>query len=207
MPARWGAAGLADFAGKVRFCRRFGYPGRLDEIERVWLTFAGVAGTAEMVLNGQFLGRHDGEAGPCDFEITPLLQPRNELVVEVDAPADDGGLWGEVALEVRRTAFLRSVRVWATGPGEASNLHVAGEVIGTCERPLDLYVLLDNATVAYTTVEAEPTGREFHLTAEELGEERRQPRGEGMHEVRVELVDGATVWYRVEQVFAFPRPD
>jgi hypothetical protein len=207
MPARWGAAGLPDFAGRVRFRRRFGYPGRLDEFERVWLTFAGVAGTTEMALNAQLLGRHDGEAGPCEFEVTALLQPRNELIVEVDAPTDDGGLWGEVALEVRRTAFLRPVRVWTTRSGVTVDLHVAGEVFGTCERPLDLYVLLDNATVAYTTVEAEPTGSRFHLTAVGVEKERRHHFGEGEHEVRVELVDGATVWYRVEQAFAFPGGD
>src|SRR6266849_10307562 len=57
MPCRWSEGGLENFAGRVRFRRRFGYPGRIDAHERVWLTFAGIGGTAEVWLNGQHLGR------------------------------------------------------------------------------------------------------------------------------------------------------
>src|SRR5690349_7428873 len=56
MPCRWDEGGLGDFAGRVRFRRRFGYPGRIDPYERVWLTFDGVAGSADVSLNGQALG-------------------------------------------------------------------------------------------------------------------------------------------------------
>jgi beta-galactosidase/beta-glucuronidase len=208
MPARWGEGGLRGFAGRVLFSRRFGYPGQIDPEERVWLTFAGLEGQAEVRLNGQVLGRQEGALGPFEFEVTALLQVRNELQVEVEAPADSGGLWGDVALEIRRTAYLRPVRLWATRSGDLADLHVAGEVVGTCARPLDLYVLLDNATVGYTTVNSEAAGVPFHIVAEGLTRDRWQPRGEGaagLHEVRVELVDGATVWYRIEQLFGFPE--
>src|SRR5262249_18475999 len=144
MPARWGESGLRGFAGRVRFRRSFGYPGRIDAEERVWLTFAGVEGVAEVRLNGHDLGQRDGALGPFEFEVTPLLQVRNELEVDVEAASDSGGLWGDVALEIRRTAYLRSVRLWATRSGEAADLHVAGEVVGTCDGSLDLYLLLDN---------------------------------------------------------------
>lgn len=103
MPCRWAEGGLGDFAGRVRYCRRFGWPGRLEAHERVWLTFAGVDAVAEVWLNGQFLGRHEGALEPFEFPATAWLQVRNELVVEVEGPAGNGGLWGEVALEVRRT--------------------------------------------------------------------------------------------------------
>jgi beta-galactosidase/beta-glucuronidase len=207
MPCRWSAGGLSDFTGRVRFRRRFGYPGRLDAIDRVWLTFAGVEGVALVWLNGQFLGRREGALGPFEFEVTPLLQARNKLMVEVESPTVDGGLWGEVAMEVRPTAFLRPVRLWATLAGEYADLHVAGEVVGTCDRPLELYVLLDGATVVYTTLEAAPAGQAFHVVAEGLDKDRWQPRGEGaagLHEVRIELVNGATVWFRIDELFAFP---
>jgi len=181
LPCRWGEAGLPGFAGRARFRRRFGYPGRIDAYERVWLTFAAVAGTMAVRLNGTDLGRHEGP-GPFAFEVTPLLRGRNELAVEVQAADDRGGLWGEVALEVRCTAYLRGVRVWATAEG----LHAAGEVVGTAERPLDLYVLRGRSTVAQATVEAAAGGRPFEVVA----------RGEsGCEGVRVELVNGATVWY------------
>src|SRR5947209_8112469 len=89
MPCRWAEAGLADFPGRVRFRRRFGYPGRIDAHERVWLTFAGVADRAEVWLNGVRLGDHQGP-GAFVFEVTSLLSERNELVVEVEGGADGG---------------------------------------------------------------------------------------------------------------------
>jgi hypothetical protein len=195
IPCRWGEGGLAGFAGRVRFRRRFGYPGRIDDYERVWLTFAGIEGAADVWLNGESLGRHEGA---CEFDATGLLRQRNELVVEVEAPSDAGGLWGEAALEVRCTAFLRGVRVWAVAAGEGVELHAAGEVVGTAERPLELYMILDRSNVAYAVVEAEPGGRPFHLTAEGLtGVDVAAP-----HVVRVELVNGATVWFASEQPMA-----
>src|SRR6516162_1600298 len=57
MPCRWSEGGLPDFSGRVRFRRSFGYPGRIDTHERVWLTFAGIGGEAEIRLNDHLLGR------------------------------------------------------------------------------------------------------------------------------------------------------
>jgi hypothetical protein len=206
LPCRWDEGGLAELAGRVRCRRRFGYPGRIDPHERVWLTFAGADAVALVWLNRQFLGRHDGACDPFELDVTALLRERNELVVEVEAPAGKGGWWGEAVLEIRCTAFVRGVRLWATGTAEAARLHVAGEVAGTCERPLDLYVLLDNATVAYTTVEADPAGRPFQLIAEGLPRKPPPPGAAGSpgpQEVRVELVHGASVWYAVVRPFPF----
>jgi hypothetical protein len=179
MPCRW------DHVGRVRCRRRFGYPGRIDAHERVWLTFAGVEAVAEAWLNGQELGRFGG-TGPFEFEVTPLLRARNELTVEVEAPGGGQGLWGEVALEVRCAAYLRDVQAWSEG----GILHATGEVIGTAERPLDLYLIRERSTVAYTTVEAAPEGRPFDLVAEGVPDKASG--------VRVELVNGATVWYAWE---------
>jgi hypothetical protein len=190
LPAGWGEAGLPGFAGVVRFRRRFGYPGRIDPYERVWLTCAGVTGTAEVWLNGRPLGRHEG---PFEHEVTALLRPRNELVAEVEAADDRGGLSGEVALEVRRTAFLRNLRAWLAGDGAGVRLHVAGEVVGTSERPLELYALLGGRTVAYAGAEAAPEGRPFQLASEVLEEGQRQARL-----ARVDLVDGAVIWSAAE---------
>src|SRR5262245_22574758 len=111
LPCRWSEGGLGDFAGRVRFRRRFGYPGQIDSSERVWLTFAGAEAVADVWLNGHFLGRNTGPEKPFELEVTRLLQRRNELTVDVEGPVG-GGLWGEVAMEIRCTAFLRAVRAW-----------------------------------------------------------------------------------------------
>jgi beta-galactosidase/beta-glucuronidase len=192
LPCRWGEGGLSDFSGRVRFRRRFHWPGRIDAHERLWLTFAGVEGTAEIWLNGNFLGR-DGTS-PVEFDVTSWIRIRNDLLVEVTAADDNGGLWGEVALEVRCLAYLRDVQASLTAAADAAELHVSGSVVGTSDRPLDLYVLLDGATIIYTTVEPSPAGHAFHLLKTALGTEVRQ----GEHTVSVELVNGASVWFVAE---------
>jgi hypothetical protein len=181
MPCRWRDCGLADFTGKIRFARRFGYPGRIDDYERVWLTFAGVAGRADVCLNGTTLGTC---AAPCEFNVTRLLSERNLLQVDIEGCSGDAGLWGEVALEVRRTAFLRNLRVT---PGDA--LHVSGEVAGTAQGTLEIYVLMSNRTLAYTVVQA---GSSFEIASEPM-------ELHGEHVVRVDLVQGASIWWTEEQ--------
>ena len=192
MPCRWAEAGLPGFAGRLRFRRRFGYPGRIDADERVWLTFAGVAAAAEVALNGAVLGRRAEAEAPFEFEITSRLGPRNELVVIVEGPAG-GGLWGEVALEVRRTAFLRKVRCWLARVGQGIKLNLAGEVAGVSSRPLELYALIEGQTVVYAGVEADPQGHPFHLAGEVPADVAERCRS-----VRVDLVDGAVIWYATE---------
>src|SRR5713101_1462133 len=88
MPCHWRDCGLADFTGTVRFTRRFGYPGRIDDYERVWLTFAAVAGRADVCLNGTTLGCIDG---PAEFETTQLLRERNVLQVDIEGSGGDAG--------------------------------------------------------------------------------------------------------------------
>src|SRR5262249_42719082 len=148
------------------------------------LTFAGITGVADIALNGQSLGRCRESDCPWEREVTALLRPRNQLVVEVEA-GPDGGLWGEVALEVRCTAYLRGVRFWTSQEGGATVLHAAGQAVGVAERPLDLYALLGGRTVAYTTVEPRPDGLPFQFSGEALD------RGAGTEPVEacVELVN------------------
>jgi hypothetical protein len=158
------------------------------------LTFAG-SRHAAVRLNDQLLG--SAAAGDFEFEVTSLLRQRNEIVVETEG-VTDGMPWGEVALEVRRTAWLRGVQVVCAQDGERVRLRVTGEVAGSAERPLEVYVILDRSNVAYGLVEAAPAGRAFSLCSEELAPQSCEPAG--THEVRVDLVDGATVWYTVEQM-------
>ena len=192
MPCRWEEGGLGDFAGFVRLRRRFGWPGRLDAHERVWLTFAGVKGATQVWLNGQLLGTLGEEPAPTEFDATRLLQVRNDLDVVIDGANGQAGLWGDVALEVRCMAYLRAVRWWTMAAGETVRLHVIGELVGSSERPLELYALVDSKTVHYTLMMPAPAGARFHLVSDDLPG--------GPHEVRIELVNGASVWYGMEGV-------
>src|SRR5262249_45873019 len=202
-PCRWSEGGLANFAGRVRFCRRFGIPRRIDVHERVWLTLAGVNGKADMLLNGEMLGHCPHESAAVEFAVTERLRERNELIVEVEATDVDAGLTGEVALEIRCPAYLRDVRLSATFSGENASLHVTGVVDGLSDQPLEIYVILDRFTAGYATVES--GGKPFHIVSDELSPERWRTgeTGSPVHEVRVELVCGGSAWYTWEERFEF----
>jgi hypothetical protein len=193
MPCRLGTGGLGPFVGQVRLRRRFGYPGRIDAHERVWLTFAGIAGPAALSLNGHALGQGEGS---LETDATGFLQARNELLVDWDEAGPESGLWGEVALEIRCLAYMQNVRV---KPVAGQRLEVSGEVAGRCERPLELYVVAGRSTVAYAKIAATPPGTPFQLTTEVIEATNFIDHGTGpVLPVRVELVHGASVWYAFE---------
>jgi len=203
MPCRWADGGLAGFQGRARFRRRFGYPGQIDAHERVWLTFAGASDRAIVTLNAVTLGTHDPADSPFEYEVTALLGQRNELIVEVEGGAN-GGLWGEVALEVRCSAFLRAMRCEVTAVGDGfARIHVSGELAGSATDMLELYMVFDRSTVAYSVLPSPVAEQSFHLASEKLLSERLQSGPNGAHQVRVDLVNNATVWYTWEQELTF----
>ncbi len=65
--------------------------------ERVHLLLRGVDYVAEIFLNGRHLGRHEGMFSPLVYEITDLLQPRNQLAVRITGsswlPDDRSSPW------------------------------------------------------------------------------------------------------------------
>ena len=104
LPADWQTLfGLVS--GQVRFRRRFGHPTNLDWDERVFLVFEGVGDAARVSLGQRLLGVILRDQQAARFEVTSFLQPRNELIVDVEFDAEDdphrpGGLWKPVALEI-----------------------------------------------------------------------------------------------------------
>src|SRR5947209_15615285 len=91
-------------AGPILLMRKFGYPGRIDEHERVWITLDLVVGTAAITLNGHLLGQ--AQDGPFEADVTSLLAPHNQLEIGLQ-----GSQLGNVAMEIRATAFLQDVCV------------------------------------------------------------------------------------------------
>jgi hypothetical protein len=174
-------------AGRVTFRRRFGYPGRIDSHERVWLVFDAVPTAMRVTVNGTDLGTH---GGTLEVDVTHLLGGRNELVADVPELAPGSRLWDEAALEVRCTAYLRNVKVTRSGGG----IHATGEVVGTAEGPLELYLVADRSPAGYARVDPAGGVQAFTLRAE-----GRNREGEPISQVTIELVQGAVVWYTVQR--------
>ena len=89
----WECEPLSDSSGRIRFHRRFRWVAALAPHERVWLTFAGADGSAEVTLNGLLLGQQERSGEPFEFEVTSLLRTRNDLNMVVD-PRGSAGLHG-----------------------------------------------------------------------------------------------------------------
>src|SRR2546428_9613355 len=88
IPATWTRTVLDGFRGRVRWRRNFHSPRTLEPQEQLWLVFEGVDYFADVSLNGTRLGRHEGYFDPFAYSVTGLVRNRNELVVEVDCPAE-----------------------------------------------------------------------------------------------------------------------
>lgn len=159
VPSDWGHEVGAEFRGRVRYRRSFNPPGTLEAHERLWLIVEGVDARGVVSLNGTRLGEVAGYAVSSSFDITRLVGPRNEIVLDVELPADNralrpgremlpGGPIGEVRLEVRSPSFIESLALWsrpeADGGGFAVSGRIEGEavnhgfaiVIGGCDREL-----------------------------------------------------------------------
>jgi hypothetical protein len=181
LPCRLEETNLGDFAGPARFVRKFGYPGNIDADERIWLTFAGLAGPSTIILNGQTLGA--AVPGDVEFDVTSHLGRRNQLEILMAVVPRQGHLWAEVAMEIRCSAYLKDMQ--ARWQGE--HLYLTGKVAGVAEGPLELYVLVDGRHAAYDKVAA---GASFTLAV---------PGTPPAQKVRVELVSVSTIWYSWEE--------
>ena len=116
MPANWQETLGEDFFGRVCYQRAFHCPTGLTDQDQVFIMIDQVDALGFVTLNGQHLGDIPAGADPTRFEITILLQQRNQLEVVVDLPMTDansaplkrpnpqqrsGGLIGEVKIEIQ----------------------------------------------------------------------------------------------------------
>jgi len=105
MPRTWQSL-FGSVSGRVRFSRVFHRPTNLDANECVFIVFDGVGGCATISVNGATLGSITPPSEKAAFDMTPLLQPTNRLVVEVEFKVSHdneqpGGLWAPVGIEIR----------------------------------------------------------------------------------------------------------
>lgn len=96
--APWDSQPLeGDSPSGTRHVRRFNCPTNLAPGQPVWLVIDDMPGLVRVVLNAAEVGQVSNLPGPARIEIAALLQPRNELVLDVTG--DDSRL-GEVHLEI-----------------------------------------------------------------------------------------------------------
>lgn len=74
------------------------------------LVFEGVDYFADVWLNGEYLGSHEGYLGRFSFDIADLLQSENVLVVRVDSPWDVPGHEHEIGQ--MKTMFRGALERW-----------------------------------------------------------------------------------------------
>jgi beta-glucuronidase len=101
VPGDWNTQreSLLFYEGTVWYLRTFDYA--LPPNRRLFLHFAAVNYLADVYLNGQELGHHEGGFTPFDFEITGRVKPAsNFLVIRVDnrrakngVPTDNTDWW------------------------------------------------------------------------------------------------------------------
>jgi beta-glucuronidase len=122
VPGDWNSQkeNLLYYEGTVWFKRSFDYT-KKQTGNRLFVYFGAVNYKAEVYLNGKKLGTHEGGFTPFNFEVTALLQPKdNFLVVKVDnkrfkqaVPTVNtdwwnyGGMTREVVLIEEPASFIR----------------------------------------------------------------------------------------------------
>ncbi len=91
IPNNWQLAGLDNYNGVVWFRRKFELPQDWQGRE-LWLTFLAVDYFADVWLNGQYVGHHEGYFQPFEFHVNQYATAgENELLVRVDAPFEEPG--------------------------------------------------------------------------------------------------------------------
>ncbi len=116
LPHTWNALDGQDggndyWRGTASYSKTFAKP-ELKNGERCFIEFAGVAVTADVILNGKHLAHHEGGYSTFRADLTDALEDENLLVVSVDNDANDrvypqmadftfyGGIYRDVKLIV-----------------------------------------------------------------------------------------------------------
>lgn len=89
VPNNWYLTEIGDFFGTVWFRTAFDF-GKVNKNEKIYLRFGAVDYYADVWLNDQYLGNHEGIFNPFEFDVTKYLNQngKNVLVVKNGAPRD-----------------------------------------------------------------------------------------------------------------------
>jgi beta-glucuronidase len=119
----------------------------VDENEKVFLHFEGVAERADVFLNGHYLGRIQTGFTPATFDVTAELAERNRLMVIVDNKRRPGDVPGEMHDWWQDGGIVRPVQIYR----RPANVHareaaVETRLLADGQVELTFRVLLDAPT-------------------------------------------------------------
>lgn len=168
VPGDWGTTLGSRFFGRARYRRNFQWPQPLASHERLWLVCEGADARGSLALNGVPLGAVRGYALASSFDVTPIAQRRNELLLEVELPPGEaggaallrpgreqlpGGPLGQVRLEVRAEHSLDWISLHALASNEApTTLTLSGQVTGPADDDLAITLVANERELLHANV-------------------------------------------------------
>lgn len=172
VPSSWGEEmpEFRHFEGWLWFARTFNRD-EIDEDDRTFLRFGAVNYKAEVWLNGERLGDHEGGYTPFSFEITDQLQDgENALVVRVDNKRYEDGIPNESTDWFNFGGINRSVELVSVPESYVRNFKVDTTLSGDTVT-VDVSAWIDSAgTGDSVTVEIPELDIESELSPDSDGQ-------------------------------------
>ncbi|MDD5934865.1 MAG: glycoside hydrolase family 2 TIM barrel-domain containing protein [Clostridiales bacterium] len=167
----------------------------LSEYEDVYLEFEGANSSADVYINGEKVGHHDGGYSTWRVKITENLKEENEITVAVDNAPNDyvypqradftfyGGLYRNVSiLCVPKARFdldyfgSQAVKVTPIVEGSTANVEVETFLTGCSENEILTYTISDGESIIVEqTCKADQTTTNFTIENVHLWNGRKDP--------------------------------
>lgn len=210
---------------RMELLRRFNWVASIGSDERVWLYLDRCRGEAEVRLNGVPLGSHAATWDRFRFDVTRVLQQRNELQIileycepasrpniSADANSQPFGILGGVYLEIEsRTLAIETVWISALWCLHGGSLCLHANVAGSADRKRIVPSLLLDNTPIHVMRNADESDTAIQMTAEHRDVEAWQGRPNecpALYDVTLRLtVDGSVHASRSWRVGFRPPPD
>ncbi|EGI3624480.1 glycoside hydrolase family 2 [Salmonella enterica] len=134
VPANWYSAGV-NHQGALWYRTRFTWP-ELGADQMATLIFNAVDYQADVWLNKQFIGQHEGYFQRFQFDVTRTLQQQNHLLVKVNSPFETPGkIW-----PLHKQAIKGVLSQHDTRPGGAWSHEAQDANSGGIWQPVTLYI-------------------------------------------------------------------
>ena len=126
IPSNWQLQGLDNYSGSVWFVKRFNENDSDTNIKV--LEFFGVDYIADVWLNGQYLGSHEGYFQKFIFDVSEILLPEdNVLVVKVNSPYEKpGDVWPLKKKAIKGVLNHHDCRPGAWNPKKGQDKNTGG---------------------------------------------------------------------------------